>query len=199
VIDPLAVPEGDGQTELSEEDRLGLRLSYISNRLELFDAEQRNVVDALLRPVPPTSQLLDDKYLRELHRAMFGTVWQWAGAYRTTGKNIGVVATEIPSGVLNLVRDAAVWVEAGTGLPADSDELAVRFHHRLVAIHPFPNGNGRHARVAADYLAIGLGRPRFSWGRNIEEPPAEVRVRYLRALRRADAGDLVELIEFARS
>lgn len=194
--DPLAVPTGDGQTDLSEEDQQALVPSYIATRGDLFDAEQRNITEALLRSPPSPGQLLDDRYLRELHRAMFGNVWRWAGSYRTTQTNIGIAPAEIASSVLDLVRDAQVWVAHEDEAP---DELAIRFHHRLVAIHPFANGNGRHGRVAADYLVMGLGRPRFTWGREMAVETASVRAAYLDALRRADAGDLSDLVEFARS
>lgn len=196
MLDRLAVPAGDGQTELSEEDRLGLVPSYIATRGDLFDAEQRNIAQALLRPVPSLTRLLDDRYLRELHRAMFGDVWRWAGNYRTAETNIGIAPQDIAARILDLVRDAAAWIQDDTAVP---DELAVRFHHRLVAIHPFPNGNGRHGRVAADYLSIGLGRPRPTWGRDLAADADGIRAAYLDALRRADVGDLRELIEFARS
>lgn len=94
VTDPL-VPIGDGHTELSEEDRLGLIPTYIATRGELFDAEQRNIAEALLRRRPSLQQLLDDKYLRDLHQAMFGRVWEWAGRYRRTKTNIGIDPTRI--------------------------------------------------------------------------------------------------------
>lgn len=127
---------------------------------------------------------------------MFGAVWRWAGTYRQTETNIGVAPREIAPGVVDLVRDAQVWIENGT---YDPDELAIRFHHRIVAIHPFPNGNGRHGRVVGDYLVMALDQPRFTWGRDLDVTPEETRAAYLRALRGADAGSLEELLEFARS
>ncbi|MEX2230221.1 MAG: mobile mystery protein B [Dehalococcoidia bacterium] len=190
------VPVGDGHTALSDEDRLGLIPTYIASRGELFDAEQRNISEALLRRSPTPSQLLDDKYLRDLHRAMFGEVWRWAGRYRQTEKNIGIAWVQIPAEVRNLTEDARVWVEDGTYEP---DELAVRFHHRLVAIHPFANGNGRHGRVAADYLVRGLGHERFSWGTGVTVETEELRAAYIGALQRADLGEIAELLAFARS
>ena len=94
-----------------------------------------------------------------------------------------------------LVDDATVWVENQTYAP---DELAVRFHHRLVAIHPFPNGNGRHGRVAADYLVMALGRNRFGWGIGLDVDTEELRSIYRHALQQADAGNLDDLLAFAR-
>lgn len=191
------VPAGDGHTPLSDDDLQGLRLTYIATRGELFDAEQRNIAEALARRRPPTAaQLLDDKYLRDLHKAMLGQVWRWAGQYRRRDTNIGVDWTAIATEVRKLAADAAAWVEHATFEP---DELAVRFHHRLVFIHPFPNGNGRHGRVAADYLARALGRPAFSWGARLDVLTEDLRAAYRRALQQADAGSYDELLVFARA
>ena len=196
MTDPL-VPLGDGQTTLSEEDRRGLIPAYIATRGDLFDAEQRNISNALLRRrAPAPSRLLDDKYLRDLHRAMFGEVWTWAGQYRTTQTNIGYDPREIATAVRLLVDDARAWVEHD-GYPPD--ELAARLHHRLVAVHPFPNGNGRHGRVAANYLIEGLGGESFSWGAGLSADTDKLRRAYLQALQQADAGDIADLLTFARS
>ncbi len=192
----LAAPLGDGHTLLSDEDRADLLQLDITTRQELFDAEQRNIAKALLRPKPRLPTLLDDKYLRNLHKSMFSDVWGWAGRYRTSDTNIGIEPMTIPSDVRNVVNDAAAWVEHETWEP---DEIAVRFHHRLVFIHPFVNGNGRHSRISADLLIANLGRDAFSWGSNLQVPTEELRQRYIAALRSADAGDVGELVSFARS
>lgn len=192
--DPL-LPEGDGHTALSDDDRLGLIPSYIATRRELFDAEQRNIALALLRRQPTADQLLDDAYLRHLHGAMFNEVWTWAGRYRRTETNIGIDPTLISTEVRNLVDDARGWRSFGSYEP---DELAVRFHHRLVAIHPFPNGNGRHGRIAADFLIAALGQEKFTWGAGLQVTTDDLRLAYRRALERADHGDLTDLIVFAR-
>lgn len=195
VTDPL-FPESDGHTELSEEDRFGLIPTYIATRSELFDAEQRNIGRALRGRPPSVATLLDDKYLRNLHERMFDQVWEWAGRYRLRETNIGLDPVDIPGGVRTLVDDAKAWVANET---YEVDELAVRFHHRLVQIHPFPNGSGRHGRVAADYLISSLGQAKFSWGAQLNLDTDGLRAAYRRALQRADNGDLVELIAFARS
>lgn len=195
MIDPL-LPIGDEHTELSEEDRLGLIPTQIATRGELFDAEQTNIGEAMLRRRPTVTRLLDDKYLRTLHKAMFDKVWKWAGQYRRTETNIGINPDEVPVAVRTLVDNAKAWVEYGAYEP---DELSVRFHHRLVAIHPFPNGNGRLGRVAVDYLILALGRERFSWGANIDVDTDELRSMYRQALKRADGGDMADLLAFARA
>jgi len=169
------IPVGDGHTELPEEDRLGLIPTYIATRGELFDAEQRNIGQALLRRPPTLEMILDEGYLRDLHRAMFGRVWEWAGRYRTRDTNFGIDPSGIPTAMRLLVDDAKAWVGHST---YDPDELAVRFHHRLVAIHPFPNGNGRHGRIAANYLVRSLGREPFSWGANLAVATGELRSAY---------------------
>ena len=196
MIDPL-VPDGDGHTPLTDEEREGLLPTYVSTRGELNDAEQRNIAAALLhRRLPSVEVLLDDTYLRQLHHAMFGDVWRWAGHYRLTERNVGMDPTQIPIVVRDLVDDARTWAKHSTFEP---DEIAVRFHHRLVAIHPFPNGNGRHSRAAANYLVRALGREDFSWGAVRTRTTAELRTAYLRALCAADGHELHPLIEFARS
>ena len=189
------VPPGDGHTELSEEDRLGLIPTYIATRGELFDAEQRNIALALLRRPPSVATLLDDAYLRHLHEAMFDRVWEWAGRYRLRETNIGIAPEGIPSAVRTLVDDAVAWADYSTYEP---DELAIRFHHRLVSVHPFPNGNGRHGRIAADYLVVALGREPFGWGAGLDLETDELRAAYRDGLRRADEGEILELVAFAR-
>jgi len=195
VRDPL-LPVGDGHTPLSDEDLHGLTPSYITTRGELYDAEQRNIAQALLRRAPSAAELLDDRYLRELHGAMFGNVWSWAGKYRKTETNLGVEPSRISADVRALVDDARAWVEHRTYKPT---EIAVRFHHRLVAVHPFPNGNGRHGRAAADLLVAALGDEQLTWGRRRGASTTDLRAAYLGALRRADAGTHDELLRFARS
>jgi len=195
MTDPLA-PLGDGHTHLSEEDGLGLIPTYIATRGELFDAEQRSIAEALLRRPPSAFTLLDDTYLRRLHQAMFDQVWEWAGQYRTRETNIGKAPELIPLEIRNLVEDTKAWVEYGTYEP---DEIAVRFHHRLVAVHAFPNGNGRHGRIAADYLITSLKGEPFSWGAFLDADTNDLRTTYLHALRRADDGEIAELLTFARA
>ena len=192
----LFPPEGDGHTALSEEDRIGLLLPEVATRGDLYGAEQRNISRALMRPLPTARALLDDRFLRNLHRAMFGRVWRWAGQYRLRETNIGIEPGGIAVAVRLLVQDVAVWVEHGT---YELDEICVRFHHRLVFVHPFPNGNGRHARVCADLLGAALGVEPFSWGINMGLTTSELRRAYHTALRAADAGEMQDIVVFARS
>lgn len=195
-LDPL-VPSGDGHTPITPEDLDGLLLTYITTQGELNEAERANIVRALARPAPTLATLLDDLYLRNLHRAMFSDVWAWAGHYRQRETTIGIDPILISSSVKDLVADAALWVEG----PEHIDRVAARFHRRLGVIHPFPNGNGRHARHTADLLLAATGAERFSWGSGLAVSTDELRDRYLSALRRADKDpdDLDDLVAFARS
>jgi Fic-DOC domain mobile mystery protein B len=129
---------------------------------------------------------------------MFDEVWKWAGRYRRRETNLGIDPLEIAAAIRALVADAAAWVEHAT---FDVDELCARFHHQLVAIHPFVNGNGRHGRIATDLLATSLGEPEFSWGRHLDVDTADLRLRYRTALQRADRDrdDVADLVAFARS
>jgi len=141
--------------------------------------------------------VLTEDFLRQLHKRMFGNVWKWAGQYRTSNKNIGVFSELIGTELHKLIDDIRFWIENETFPP---DEIAARFHHRLVAIHPFVNGNGRHARLMTDLLLEKqLGRPRFSWGEATLEEEGRARSRYIAALRSADQGDYSLLMQFVRS
>ena len=194
--DPL-LPQDDASTPLSNEERDGLKLSYVTTRGDLNAAEQANILRAESRYFKRRSnQVLDRDFINTLHQTMFGTVWTWAGKYRTTGKNIGVDAYRIQTDVQELIDDVTFWIENNTYEP---DEIAARFHHRLVAIHPYPNGNGRHARLAADLLLKEAGRPRFTWGRMNLTDAAKTRAEYVAALRAADGHDYGPLLTFVRS
>lgn len=197
MTDPLYDGEDEANTPLEAEEREQLIPTYITTRAELNEAEQVNITRASLwlrraRNV----DVLDDAFLRDLHKRMFGEVWKWAGQYRKTPRNIGIDAYRIPMAVRELVQDARYWVDNGTFPP---DEIAIRFSHRLVSIHPFPNGNGRHSRLVADLLAMELGQPRFTWGRANLVDPGETRRAYVAALRAADGGEIEPLLAFARS
>lgn len=190
------VPQDDGGTELTEEEREGLIPSYITLRSELNEAEQANILEAEEWAFARKRDLLEEKFLNNLHKRMYGNVWRWAGRYRTSGKNIGIDAYRIPTDLRQLLDDCRYWIENGTYEP---DEIAVRFHHRIVSIHCYPNGNGRHARLAADLLLRSMGHERFSWGGKNLVDVGETRGRYIAALQAADKHDIGPLLEFVRS
>jgi len=188
--------DDDGNTLLNAEEREQLIPSYITLRHELNEAEQVNIGLAQHWAGARTRDVLDRDFLSELHRRMFGDVWRWAGQYRTTARNIGVDAHKIASEMQLAIDDARYWAEHAT-YPAD--EIAVRFSHRLVAIHPFPNGNGRFSRLVGDLLALRFGQPPFTWGRTSLVSTGETRSQYIAALRAADNHDIRPLLLFARS
>jgi len=195
MIDPLG-PQDDGGTGLTEEEREGLIPSYITLRGELNEAEQANILEAEEWAFARNRDPLAEKFLDNLHQRMYGNVWKWAGTHRTTGKNIGVDAYRISTDLRQLLDDCRYWIENGTYKP---DEIAARFHHRLVSIHCYPNGNGRHARLAADLFLKSMGRERFSWGGKNLVDVGETRKRYIAALQAADGHDIGLLLEFVRS
>lgn len=192
----------EGATPLDPDETEGLLQPHVMTRGELDELEEENIqlgLEWAMRVAVLGRKRVDgltEAFLYELHQRMFGEVWAWAGEIRRTNKNIGVDKISIRVEVRNLVEDARFWRENRVyGL----DELAVRFHHRLAWIHPFPNGNGRHARMMADLIVQQVGRPPFSWGSGRLTATSALRSSYISALRAADRGDIRPLIEFARS
>jgi len=194
--DPLFDPGDDAATPLEPDERRQLIPTYITTRAQLNEAEQIGITAADEWAFKRKRDVLNEKDLLALHKRMFGKVWKWAGAFRTTERNIGVGPYLIATQLRMLLDDVRFWIDNKT---YEADEIAVRFHHKLVWIHPFPNGNGRHARLAADLLALSLGRPRFTWGSATLVEAADTRAQYVAALRAADAHDIAPLLAFARS
>ena len=195
--DPLFIDDDDANTPLTDEEREQLIPAYITLRHELNEAEQINIGQALRWATARKKRdVLDQNFLRQLHKRMFGDVWRWAGQYRTSARNIGVDAYRITMDVHQAIDDACYWIEHKTYPP---DEIAVRFSHRLVAIHPFPNGNGRVSRLIGDLLAQQLVQEPFTWGRANLVDVGETRARYIEALRAADNHDIKPVLLFARS
>lgn len=188
----------DGNTPLSPEELADL-IPNLATKEELNEWERENILLAREWATSDRTaplEMVSDHYMRKLHERMFGETWKWAGMYRLTEKNIGVPVHEIRDRLMALFGDVRYWIENKTYAP---DEIAVRFHHRLVSIHPFPNGNGRHARLIADVLVMKLGNAAFTWGSaNLVEEGA-ARTRYLEAIRAADNGEIQPLLQFARS
>lgn len=187
----------DGATPLSAEELEGLMPAHIATRNELNAWEARNVLKAeqWLR-ARRRGDILTPAFVRRLHQRMFDETWKWAGTYRDTEKNIGVDPAQIAPRTLDLCEDVKAQL-AHKSLPLD--EIAARFHHRLVSIHPFANGNGRHARLMTDLLLTENGVARFSWGESALIDDGEVRARYIATLRAADARDYAPLLAFVRS
>ncbi|MFC0804742.1 mobile mystery protein B [Ensifer sp. P24N7] len=192
--------EPDGATPLEPHEREGLLQTWITHRSDLNEAEQENIVEGAAwargRRRLPLEQMLTEDFIRTLHKRMFGDVWRWTGTLRTTERNIGIQAYRMGMELASLLSNIHYWIEHETFPP---DEIAIRFHHRLVSIHPFPNGSGRHARLAADLLIEHLGGEPFSWGGGSLADVGELRARYVAALRAADDHHIGPLLEFARS
>jgi Fic-DOC domain mobile mystery protein B len=195
MTDPLN-EQIDGQTPLTEEELEQLIPAYITLRHELNEAEQSNILEAEEWAFKRKRDVLSERFLDHLHKRMFGRVWRWAGEHRQSEKTVGIDAYRIPTEFRQLLDDCRYWIDNNTYEP---DEIAARFHHRLVWIHPYPNGNGRHARLATDLLLTALGRPRFSWGRVNLVDASETRDVYIAALRAADGRDIGPLLEFVRT
>jgi len=187
----------ENSTPLTPEEMRDLIPSHIAYRSELNYAELQNIARAQAWLFSRRDkEVLSEKFIKNLHRRMLGDVWRWAGKFRTSERNLGIDYWEIPVAVHQLLANVKAWIEF-RAYPAD--EIAVRFHHRLVQIHPFPNGNGRHARLVADVLAMQLQSPRFTWGRRRSLRDAGVTRRsYIAALQDADHHDIGPLLKFAR-
>ena len=189
-----------GQTPIDEDEKEGLLIRTISTRGELDEFEQANIEEALEWTVSgrfTMKEILAEEFVMRVHKKMFGKVWDWAGTRRKSNKNIGVDKNQITTELRKLLDDCRYWTDQAVFPP---DEIAVRFSHRLVSIHIFPNGNGRHSRLMADILiSHGFGKPVLTWGGSDLTEHTDIRKRYLEAIYQADAGNIVPLVEFARS
>ena len=189
-----------GQTPIDEDEKEGLTILTISTVAELNEFEQKNIEQAIVWFLSRSFKIgnvLTEEFIRNVHVRMYGEVWKWAGEFRKTNKNIGVDKWEISMALKGLLEDTKYWISNEVFAP---DEIAIRFKHRLVSIHCFPNGNGRHSRLLADLLAYKIFRqPLFSWGASNLSIQSETRENYLKAIRAADREDIRLLIKFARS
>jgi len=192
----------DGQTPLDEEEKEGLLIPTIATRGELDEFEQQNIEKAvqwtLGRSFKPNT-VFTEEFVRLVHKRMYADVWAWAGEFRKTNKNIGIDKWQIPTHLRYLLDDVRYWYENNTYPP---DEIAVRFKHRLVSIHCFANGNGRHSRLMADIIIEKIYKlPVFTWGaaKSLSDDDGDVRAAYLQAVKAADKGDFSLLLAFARS
>lgn len=189
-----------GQTPISAEEMEGLLIKTISTKAELDEFEQNNIESAVewsMKHVFQGNKILTIDFILEVHRRMFDQTWDWAGKIRRTNKNIGVDKYSILSELKVLMGDCWYWISHAS---FPEDEIAVRFKHRLVSIHPFPNGNGRHARLCADILISHVFKKDiFSWGGFDLTAPGVLRKKYLAAIYAADQGDIQPLVEFSRS
>ncbi len=194
----LGFPLDEGQTPLDPDESCGLKPRWIATRQDLNDAEALNILRGMrwarTEILRVGVDVPSEAFLRRLHRRMFNDVWQWAGQFRSTERNIGVAPHQIAVQLLQLFDNVGAWREFGS---YPLDEQAARLHHQLTYIHPFPNGNGRCSRVMADMFLLQQGAEMFTWGPRPHD--ASVRRDYLTAIRSADAGDIAPLLAFVRS
>ncbi|MHB1180008.1 MAG: mobile mystery protein B [Daejeonella sp.] len=190
----------DGQTPLDEEEKEGLLIPAIATHGELDEFEQQNIEQAIqwtLRRLFKPEVVFTEDFIRIVHKRMYGEVWAWAGEFRKSNKNIGIDKWQIPTEVKYLLDDARYWHENNTYPP---DEIALRFKHRMVSIHCFANGNGRHSRLMADIIIEKIYKqPVFTWGAANLSSDSDTRTAYLKAIKNADKGDYSLLMAFARS
>lgn len=183
-------------TPLPLEARNGLIPTHVTLRSELNELEQKNIGQADSWAFLRKRNVLDEAFLKGLHKRMFKSVWRWAGEYRKTETNLGVLPHLIQLGVYQIVGDMRVAFQHNGFEP---DELALRFSHRLVSVHPFPNGNGRWSRLVGDLMIVKQNGKRFTWGSTDLQADGKDRDKYIQALKAADNHDYKPLMEFARS
>jgi Fic-DOC domain mobile mystery protein B len=190
----------EGQTPIDENEKHGLRIPSITTREELDEFEQLNIEKAVEWTIKRKFNqeiILSEQFIKELHLRMYDDVWKWAGKCRTANKNIGVDWQLISVSLKQLLDDSKFWIENNT---YPEDEIAVRFSHRIVSIHCFPNGNGRHSRLLADVIISHIfNMPVFSWGSSNQVRQGDARKQYIEAIHAADQGIILPLLIFARS
>ena len=195
----LGLDYTDGQTPLDEDEKEGLIITTLTTRGELDEFEQLGVEKAIawaMRRKLALPDILSENFVKGLHKRMFEDIWKWAGEFRRSNKNLGGDKEQTRIELKQLIDDCHHWIAHNVFA---KDDIAVRFSHRIVKIHPFANGNGRHSRLIADILVShGLGRPHFSWGSVNLTAQGEARTKYLQALHHADENDYRLLVEFAR-
>lgn len=190
----------DGQTPLTEEEKEGLLIKSITTHGELDEFEQLNIEKAIEWTITKKFKkeyILSEEFVKELHYKMFNDVWAWAGKFRLSEKNLGVKFYIMGTELKSLNGDCLFWTEHKT---FSEDEIAIRYKHKIVNIHCFPNGNGRHSRLIADVIISQIfNRNIFTWSAGNLVNKGEQRTKYLYAIREADKQNIKPLIDFARS
>lgn len=195
----MKIQSPPGATPLDDETLQGL-IPGLTTQGELDEYEAAGIARALLWAFNSRTlkkDLLSASGLCLLHRKMFEDTWRWAGQFRKKETNIGVSPEVIQNNLAILLGDVKYWLEHRT---FSIEEITARFHHRLVWIHPFPNGNGRFSRLATDLLMRQYAGATFSWGQEHLGRMGEKRDSYIKSLRVADQyHDYVPLMRFMKS
>ncbi|UCG24783.1 MAG: Fic family protein [Chloroflexota bacterium] len=129
--------------------------------------------------------------LRQLHALVLARIDdQNAGRYRDVPVRIAGATHEPPPAweIESRMHDWATWLQDRADT-TDPVTLAAIAHHKLVAIHPFIDGNGRTARLVMNLILMRAAYP-----------PAIIaqvnRRQYYRVLSQADAGSPGPLVNF---
>ena len=183
----------DNSTPLTEEEKQQLKAKWVTTRAELNELETKGIAEAEIWLLNNKKDILNETFIKTLHKKMFGDIWKWAGNFRTTERNIGVAPYDIQPKLRMLIDDIKFWISNKT---YSEKEIAVRFHHRLVQIHPFPNGNGRISRIMADLLMRSFNLGNLNWGSENLTEISELRSEYIKALQEADKGNYKPLLSF---
>jgi Fic-DOC domain mobile mystery protein B len=190
----------DGQTPLDEDEKEGLKIDSITTQGELNEFEQLNIEKAIewtIHTHLKRERILTEKFIKDLHNKMYGDVWEWAGNFRKSDKNLGIRCSQIGIALKKLLEDTKYWTDNCTYSP---EEVSIRFKHRIVTIHCFPNGNGRHSRLMADIIMESIFEKEiFSWHKSNMVKADYSRKEYIDALKEADKGNIKPLIEFAKN
>lgn len=190
----------DGQTPLDEDEKEGLKINSITTQGELNEFEQLNIEKAIewtIHTKLKRERILTEKFIKDLHNKMYGDVWEWAGKFRKSDKNLGIRWSQIGIALKKLLEDTKYWTDNCTYSP---EEVSIRFKHRIVTIHCFPNGNGRHSRLMADIIMESIFKKEiFSWHKSNMVKADDTRKEYIDALKDADKGNIKPLIEFAKN
>jgi Fic-DOC domain mobile mystery protein B len=177
----------------------GLRLTHLRTREAIYDAEAENILLAyqkyLRRRLSPNRAWFTEGFVRQVHRDMLGAVWEWGGRYRETELTIGVPAHQIREEIAKLCDDRLFW-DKDKNMPII--ERAARLHARLAWIHPFRNGNGRHARLITDIFLYSHRHALPEWPHSELIQEGTPREEYLVAMKQADRGNFESLITFTK-
>ncbi len=187
----------DGATPLDEEQTRGLKFKHITTLSELDEVEDINIQSGLeWLNGQRNPDYLSIEFLCKLHEKLFGDVWSWAGKFRKIEVNLSKIRSyDVGPQLINLFEDTKLWLQNDK---MDWDEISAQLHHRLVSIHPFPNGNGRTTRIFTEFVQRRNGKEITSWMESLKDNPAERRKCYINALKKADNGDMNALVDFMK-